>query len=152
LTNTGTSIKKESAPLYLFSGTALIIAILAVITWSEMRDTEQYRALLIQPKVGDLLVMKLGKNRDSRKEFGVARVLDINEKEVRLTPSNYIFSSTSSALSKDSYKILLGSDGFAENIMSYERSRLLELFDKGKITAALRDERFVALNKVKNDL
>lgn len=144
-TDTGTKIEKERAPLYLFSGTALIIAILAVVTWSEMRDSDQYRALLLQPKVGDLIVMKLEKNEDSAKEFGVAKVLDVREKEVYLSPSNYVFKTTSSALSKESSKILLGPDGFAENVMSYERLRLLELFDTGKITAALRDEKFLAL-------
>jgi len=156
----GTKLEAERAPLYYFSGIAVLILIFAGVAWSEMKDSEQYRAMLLQPKVGDLIVMKLEEPQDPEMKFGVARVLSVDEKEIQVTPSNYLFSTTSSTLSSNSKKILLGLNGFAQDVWRYERPRLIELFDKGSITATLRDERFLApaneqvatLDKVKDDI
>jgi hypothetical protein len=105
-----------------------------------MQDSEKYRAILLEPKVGDLIVMKLEKENDSKPKFGITKVISVNEKEVQLKPSKYQFSSKSDAISKDSKKLLIDSDAFSENdLPPYQRLQLVELFDTGYIKAAIRD-------------
>ena len=83
--------------------------------------------------------MKLEPGSDPKHPYGVARVVSVDEKQVHLVPSTYMFGSRTSAVSEKSLKLLRAADAFADQDLVYERQRLLQMFEEGKIEAAIRD-------------
>jgi hypothetical protein len=142
-------LQKERPPLYMFAGLAVIACIAAIAAWANHQDHQKYQALLKQPQVGDLIVMKLPQSKDPSYQFGVAKVVSMDDKEVHLAPSTYLFSDASTARSGKSLKLLRTADAFADQELVYKRESLLQLFEAGTITAAIRQNGGAAVDPPK---
>lgn len=138
----GLALQKDKPPLYLFAGLMIAALIGVFATYSHFQSQSQYKALLSEPQVGDLLVVKLEKSNDPKANFGVVRLTSVDSQSVHFVRSNYAFGSATTALSEKALKLLASEDGFLDQDMSYRRDQLLPLLDEGKIDAAVRDARF----------
>ena len=135
----GIELKKERAPLYTYSGLALIAVIGIAIAVAQIGEATRYRVMLEHPQVGDLVVVRLQQPPDSTHPYTVAKVLAVDEKEVHLAPSTYAFSDTSTAQKDNSLRMLRTANAFeSEERIVYRTGELVSLFDKGSITAAMR--------------
>ncbi len=132
-------LARDKFPLRMFTGLAALVVLIGLVVWAEQRDQEKYAALLANPQAGDLIVLKLENSTDDKYPYGVAKVISSDENEVHLSPSTYLFPTSSSAHSQKSMKLLSAPEAFTpDKQLVYPRKNLLALFKEGKIAAAFR--------------
>ncbi|OEK02234.1 hypothetical protein BFP97_12220 [Roseivirga sp. 4D4] len=116
-------------PFYMFSGVAIIMALVAYFAVETYMDEQRFEKYLTEPEVNDIYYL-YDKDEPTEYKYSLLKVIDIREDSIDVSPNSFGYNYEPAVLMED--------DGFYDVYFTYHIDQLREMHKTDELKSVVR--------------